>query len=59
MAISTSKYNILRLEKILKEISLVDKIIFGKLNYNIQTNQFSFIKNFPAIKTPINLFREC
>jgi len=32
--------------KILKEISFVDKIIFGKLNYNVKSTQFIGSKNF-------------
>jgi len=28
------------LRKILKEISFVDKIIFGKLNYNVRVSEF-------------------
>ena len=32
--------------KILKEISFVDKIIFGKLNYNVKSSQFSANRNF-------------
>ncbi len=34
------------LNKILKEISFVDKIIFGKLNYNVQSSQFKENKSF-------------
>jgi len=34
------------LPKILKEISFVDKIIFGKLNYNVKSSQFVDSKNF-------------
>jgi len=34
------------LHKILREISFVDKIIFGKLNYNIKSNQFSANRDF-------------
>jgi len=32
--------------KILKKISFVDKIIFGKLNYNVKSSQFKESKNF-------------
>jgi len=32
--------------KILNEISFVDKIIFGKLNYNVKSNQFYNNRNF-------------
>lgn len=32
--------------KILKEISFVDKIIFGKLNYNVNTRQFGTNRDF-------------
>jgi len=32
--------------KILEEISFVDKIIFGKLNYNVKSSQFSDNKDF-------------
>lgn len=32
--------------KILKEISFVDKIIFGKLNYNVESTQFSYNGEF-------------
>jgi len=32
--------------KILKEVSFVDKIIFGKLNYNIESSQFYNNKDF-------------
>jgi len=34
------------LPKILKEISFVDKIIFGKLNYNVESTQFGDDGNF-------------
>ena len=34
------------LKKILKKISFVDKIIFGKLNYNVQTSAFKDNKSF-------------
>ena len=34
------------LQKILKEISFVDKIIFGKLNYNVKSSQFSANRDF-------------
>jgi len=34
------------LSEILKEISFVDKIIFGKLNYNVKSNQFDDNKGF-------------
>lgn len=34
------------LHKILREISFVDKIIFGKLNYNVKSSQFSANKDF-------------
>ena len=34
------------LSKILREVSFVDKIIFGKLNYNIESSQFYNNKNF-------------
>jgi len=34
------------LSKILKEISFVDKIIFGKLNYNVKSSQFDADGNF-------------
>lgn len=34
------------LEKILKQISFVDKIIFGKMNYNVHSNKFSNNKQF-------------
>lgn len=34
------------LSEILKEISFVDKIIFGKLNYNVKSTQFSAIGDF-------------
>ena len=33
-------------QKILKEISFVDKIIFGKLNYNVKSSQFSANRDF-------------
>ena len=32
--------------KILEAISFVDKIIFGRLNYNIQTSEFKYTKEF-------------
>jgi len=32
--------------KILKEVSFVDKIIFGKLNYNVKSTQFGYNGNF-------------
>jgi len=34
------------LRKVLKEISFVDKIIFGKLNYNVESSQFNENKSF-------------
>lgn len=34
------------LHNILKEISFVDKIIFGKLNYNVKSSQFSANRDF-------------
>jgi len=34
------------LNKILEKISFVDKIIFGKLNYNVQSSQFKDNKSF-------------
>lgn len=34
------------LHKILREISFVDKIIFGKLNYNVKSSQFSANRDF-------------
>jgi len=34
------------LQKILREISFVDKIIFGKLNYNVKSSQFSVNGDF-------------
>ena len=34
------------LEKILKEVSFVDKIIFGKLNYNVTSSQFGVNGDF-------------
>lgn len=34
------------LSKILDKISFVDKIIFGKLNYNVKTSQFKQNRNF-------------
>lgn len=34
------------LNKILEEISFVDKIIFGKLNYNVKSSQFVYSKDF-------------
>lgn len=33
-------------QKILKEISFVDKIIFGKMNYNVKSSQFSANRDF-------------
>jgi len=32
--------------KILNTVSFVDKIVFGKLNYNVESNQLKNIKNF-------------
>jgi DNA repair photolyase len=34
------------LQKILNEISFVNKIIFGKLNYNVKSNQFMANRDF-------------
>jgi len=34
------------LSKILKKISFVNKVIFGKLNYNVKSSQFKDSKNF-------------
>ncbi len=34
------------LSKILEKISFVDKIVFGKLNYNVRSSQFKDSKNF-------------
>ena len=34
------------LSKILEEISFVDKIIFGKLNYNVKSSQFGTNSSF-------------
>lgn len=34
------------LDVILKEVSFVDKIIFGKLNYNVESSQFGYNGNF-------------
>jgi hypothetical protein len=34
------------LRKILKEVSFVDKIIFGKLNYNVKSSQFGNNRDF-------------
>ena len=34
------------LRKILKEVSFADKIIFGKLNYNVKSTQFSYSEDF-------------
>lgn len=34
------------LRKILKEVSFVDKIIFGKLNYNVKSTQFGYNGDF-------------
>lgn len=34
------------LRNILKEICFVDKIIFGKLNYNVKSSQFDDHRNF-------------
>ena len=40
--------NIIRqdISKILKEVSFVDKIIFGKLNYNVKSSEFRYTKEF-------------
>jgi DNA repair photolyase len=35
-----------KLEKILNKISFIDKIVFGKLNYNTQSTQFDYNGNF-------------
>jgi len=48
------------LRKVLKEISFVDKIIFGKLNYNVQSTQSEDSKDFyhECAKTVIEFCRD-
>lgn len=48
------------LRKILKEVSFVDKIIFGKLNYNVESTQFGYNGDFyhSCAETVIEFCRE-
>ncbi|MCB4790403.1 MAG: radical SAM protein [Elusimicrobia bacterium] len=48
------------LNKILKAISFVDKIVFGRLNYNVKSSEFKYTKEYynELTKTVINFCKD-